>query len=250
MHSYFANMAHLAQFAKRLSPSIFFRVSVLAGAGRGGCRTFRFRFDLPGQLDRRTGGVDAVICAWAPPLPGWYVRASVVRARRTVAASAPGCTPRVSCQLNWISSSLIPMASGEASRITTARAIARAARRRGRDTSCLTLADVGTGRQSGEFDAYERSLPIHRPPPRSAGRPSWSRAAKIAGLTSVPRSGPGVAPLAATAGTGLQILSMVRFDKLATLDRSVIAGKLGDAPANWLTAHRAAFFGVFGFGRP
>ena len=28
VHSYFANMAHLAQFAKRFSPSIFFGVSV------------------------------------------------------------------------------------------------------------------------------------------------------------------------------------------------------------------------------
>lgn len=66
-------------------------------------------------------------------------------------------------------------------------------------------------------------------------------------ITSVPRSGPDVAPLAATAGTGLKVLSMVRFDKLATLDRSVITGKLGDAPADWLTAHRTTFFGVFGF---
>jgi mRNA interferase MazF len=66
-------------------------------------------------------------------------------------------------------------------------------------------------------------------------------------ITSVPRSGPDVAPLAATAGTGLKVLSMVRFDKLATLDRSVVTGKLGDAPTDWLTAHRTTFFGVFGF---
>jgi len=37
--------------------------------------------------------------------------------------------------------------------------------------------------------------------------------------------------------------------KLATLDRSVIAGKLGEAPADWLRAQRAVFFGVFGFDR-
>ena len=42
----------------------------------------------------------------------------------------------------------------------------------------------------------------------------------------------GRANLAARAGTGLKVLSMVRFDKLATLDRSVITGKLGDAPAD------------------
>jgi mRNA interferase MazF len=50
-------------------------------------------------------------------------------------------------------------------------------------------------------------------------------------ITSVPRTGPDMAPLAATTGTGLKVPSVVRFDKLATLDRSVIAGKLGDAPA-------------------
>jgi mRNA interferase MazF len=57
-----------------------------------------------------------------------------------------------------------------------------------------------------------------------------------------------MAPLAATAGTGLKVPSVVRFDKLATLDRSVIAGKLGEAPGEWLRAQRAIFFGVFGFG--
>jgi mRNA interferase MazF len=51
-------------------------------------------------------------------------------------------------------------------------------------------------------------------------------------------------------GTGLKVPSLVRFDKLATLDRPVIAGKIGAAPADWLHAHRAIFFGVFGFGQP
>lgn len=69
-------------------------------------------------------------------------------------------------------------------------------------------------------------------------------------ITSVPRSGPDMAPLAATAETGLKVPSLVRFDKLATLDCQVIAGKIGAAPADWLHAHRAVFFGVFGFGPP
>jgi mRNA interferase MazF len=69
-------------------------------------------------------------------------------------------------------------------------------------------------------------------------------------ITSVPRSGPDMAPLASTPGTGRKVASVVRFDTLATLDRSVIAGKLGDAPADWLAAQRARFFGVFGFGQP
>ena len=69
-------------------------------------------------------------------------------------------------------------------------------------------------------------------------------------ITSVPRTGPDMAPIAPTPGTGLKTASVVRFDKLATLDPVVIAGKLGDAPAAWLDAHRSAFFGVFGFKAP
>ncbi len=69
-------------------------------------------------------------------------------------------------------------------------------------------------------------------------------------ITSVQRTGPDMAPIAATAETGLKVPSFVRFDKLATLDRSVLAGRIGAAPADWLDAHRAVFFGVFGFGQP
>ena len=69
-------------------------------------------------------------------------------------------------------------------------------------------------------------------------------------ITSIPRTGPDMAPLAPTAGTGLKVPSVVRFDKLTTLDRSVVAGRLGEAPGNWLQAQRAIFFGVFGFGQP
>lgn len=66
-------------------------------------------------------------------------------------------------------------------------------------------------------------------------------------ITSVPRAGLHMAPIAATPGTGLKVPSVVRFDKLATLDLGVITGKLGDAPAEWLDLQRATFFGVFGF---
>jgi mRNA interferase MazF len=40
-----------------------------------------------------------------------------------------------------------------------------------------------------------------------------------------------MALIAASSATGLKVPSVVRFDKIATLDRSVIAGKLGDAPS-------------------
>jgi mRNA interferase MazF len=71
----------------------------------------------------------------------------------------------------------------------------------------------------------------------------------VAFITSVPRSGPDMAPLGPESGTGLKVPSVVRFDKLATLDRSVIAGKLGAAPSGWLAAQRTVFFNVFGFGQ-
>ena len=66
-------------------------------------------------------------------------------------------------------------------------------------------------------------------------------------ITSVPRTGPDTAPIAATPATGLKLPSVVRFDKLATLDLAVITGKLGDAPPEWLAEHRATFLDVFGF---
>ncbi len=69
-------------------------------------------------------------------------------------------------------------------------------------------------------------------------------------ITSVPRSGPDIAPIEASALTGLKVASAVRFDKLATLERSIIAGRLGAAPLDWLVLHRARFFNVFGFGQP
>jgi hypothetical protein len=47
-------------------------------------------------------------------------------------------------------------------------------------------------------------------------------------------------------GSGPNV-TFLRFDTLATLDRSVIA--CGAAPSAWLHAHRAVCFGVFGFGQ-
>jgi mRNA interferase MazF len=57
-------------------------------------------------------------------------------------------------------------------------------------------------------------------------------------ITSVPRQGPHMAALAPLPGTGLKAPSLVRFDKIATLDRSVVTGRLGRAPAAWMAAQR------------
>lgn len=46
---------------------------------------------------------------------------------------------------------------------------------------------------------------------------------------------------------GLKVPSVVRFDKVVTLEKQIIVGKLGDAEPAFLAAARPVFFGVFGF---
>src|SRR3954447_2128674 len=50
-----------------------------------------------------------------------------------------------------------------------------------------------------------------------------------------------------TATSGLKVPSLVRFDKIATLDRRIILGELGRMDPRVLRKHRRAFFAVFGF---
>ena len=69
-------------------------------------------------------------------------------------------------------------------------------------------------------------------------------------ITSVLRSGPDMASIDASDKTGLKVPSVVRFDKLATLEKGVISGKLGSASPAWLAANRITFFAVFGFDAP
>ena len=70
----------------------------------------------------------------------------------------------------------------------------------------------------------------------------------VAYITSVPLAAQlDAAPIAPTPGNGLKVPSMVRFDKLATLDTGILAGRIGFADPAWLAEHRATFFAVFGF---
>jgi mRNA interferase MazF len=66
-------------------------------------------------------------------------------------------------------------------------------------------------------------------------------------IISIPRVGPDMAVIDARPGTGLKVRSTVRVDKLATLEKSVITGRLGNAPPEWLVLRKATFLGVFGF---
>jgi len=56
-----------------------------------------------------------------------------------------------------------------------------------------------------------------------------------------------MAALDAIPGTGLKIPSIIGFDKLATLERAAMAGKIGDAPVEWLTLSPQDFFRGFRF---
>ena len=57
----------------------------------------------------------------------------------------------------------------------------------------------------------------------------------VAYITSVPRIESDAVPIAPTPQTGLKVPSMVRFDKIATISKDIIAGRLGFAaiPRGW-----------------
>lgn len=48
------------------------------------------------------------------------------------------------------------------------------------------------------------------------------------------------------AGNGLKVASLIRFDKLATLDRRIALGVLGRVSPEWLKKHSKEFLSVFG----
>lgn len=57
-------------------------------------------------------------------------------------------------------------------------------------------------------------------------------------------------PIEPSVANGLKVNSVVRFDKLVTLNKGLIAGELGAAEPEWLSAAQSTFFGVFGFTIP
>ncbi|HSC60828.1 MAG TPA: type II toxin-antitoxin system PemK/MazF family toxin [Rhizomicrobium sp.] len=59
---------------------------------------------------------------------------------------------------------------------------------------------------------------------------------------------PDTLELAPSKENGLKVASVIRFDKLATLEKSIIVGKSGDAEPAFLKKAGPVFFGVFGFG--
>jgi mRNA interferase MazF len=70
----------------------------------------------------------------------------------------------------------------------------------------------------------------------------------VAYITSIRRNDFDALAITPTIGTGLKVRSSVRFDKIATIHKTIIAGRIGNAEAAWLMNARTVFFGVFGFG--
>jgi mRNA interferase MazF len=72
----------------------------------------------------------------------------------------------------------------------------------------------------------------------------------VAYITSVSRPVPDGVPIKPTQENGLKVQSLVRFDKIATVSKDILAGRVGAADPLWLIENRATFFAVFGFGPP
>ena len=72
----------------------------------------------------------------------------------------------------------------------------------------------------------------------------------VAYITSMPRNDLDAMPIAPAVGTGLKVPSSVRFDKIATVEKRIVAGRIGNAEMSWLAEARKVFLGVFGFSTP
>ena len=56
-------------------------------------------------------------------------------------------------------------------------------------------------------------------------------------------------PVQPSGDSGLKTSSWVQFDKIATLERGVISGRIGAMPSDFMRSHQQLFFGLFGFGQ-
>jgi mRNA interferase MazF len=74
----------------------------------------------------------------------------------------------------------------------------------------------------------------------------------LAFITSNPQTAvnPDALRIDPTPVNGLKVPSVVRFDKIVTLEKQTIVGKLGNAEQTFLIAAKPVFFGVFGFETP
>ena len=68
-------------------------------------------------------------------------------------------------------------------------------------------------------------------------------------ITSVETPSPWSAVIEPDKTNGLKARSWVRFDKIATLEKGIVVGKLGEADRTFLAENAGRFHAVFGFQR-
>ncbi len=72
----------------------------------------------------------------------------------------------------------------------------------------------------------------------------------VCAITSRPYDGAYDIPVVPSDANGLKVPSRVQLDKIATLERGIVSGRIGAMPGNFMSDHRALFHTLFGFDRP
>lgn len=68
----------------------------------------------------------------------------------------------------------------------------------------------------------------------------------VCAITSKPYNGPYDVPVEQSETTGLKVSSRVQFDKIATLAKTVIAGRIGSMPPEFMATHKPLLLRVLG----
>jgi len=72
----------------------------------------------------------------------------------------------------------------------------------------------------------------------------------VCAITSKPHAGPFDVPISSGPGNGLKVPSWAQFDKLATLSRSVISGRIGTVSPTFMQENLPLLRKLFGLGTP
>jgi len=72
----------------------------------------------------------------------------------------------------------------------------------------------------------------------------------VCAITSKPYNGPYDVLATPTDGTGLNVPSRIQFDKIATLSKTIISGRIGTMPPEFMAMHKPLLLRVLGLGCP
>lgn len=68
----------------------------------------------------------------------------------------------------------------------------------------------------------------------------------VCAITSKPHNGPYDVPVLPNEASGLKVPSRVQFDKIATLAKTIIAGRIGTMPPEFMATHKPLLRQVLG----